>query len=165
VLTRLWGQGTPIIRYTGMHDWVTLADETHRCSCGLNSPVFAKPIEGRMRATIILPNGKVFPPGAFCFIGSVLHQLNTYKVKRYQIIQKTIYNIEILLVIDEQLRDKGPSVERIIEEIKKIYQEKTGPDVSIVIKEVKEIPKDPGSGKPAPIVVSHVKPEDAEGLF
>ena len=165
VLTRLWGKGTPIVRYTGMNDWVILADETHRCSCGLHSPVFAAPIEGRMRATIILPNGKVFPPGAFCFIAPVLHNLHTYKVKRYQIIQKSLKNIEILLVIDDDMRDQGPSFEKIAEEIIKVYQQKTGPEMKITVKEVKEIPKDPRSGKPAPIVVSLVTPAKAEQVF
>lgn len=159
VITRLWGRGTPIIRYTGMDDWLTLSDG-RKCSCGLHSPIFDKPIEGRMRANIVLPNGKVFPPGAFCFISPVLHDLKTYKVKKFQIVQKKIDEIEILLVIDDDLRDIGASFEEISKEIKKIYTEKVGPDVSITVKEVKEIKGDPKSGKPAPIVVSHVKLED-----
>jgi phenylacetate-coenzyme A ligase PaaK-like adenylate-forming protein len=36
VITRLWGRGTPIVRYTGMDDWVTLSDNEH-CSCGLRA--------------------------------------------------------------------------------------------------------------------------------
>ena len=161
VLTRLWGKGTPIIRYTGMHDWITLSDTIQRCSCGLCTPAFATPIEGRMRANIILPNGKVFPPGAFCFIAPVLHKFKTYKIQRYQIIQKTMDHIEILLVIDEELRNKGPSVETIAKELIKVYQNKTGPEVTITVKEVQKIPKDPRSGKPAPIVVSHVNQKKA----
>ena len=50
--------------------------------------------------------------------------------------------------------------EKIAEGIKKIYKEKTGPDVKITVREVKEIKGDPKSGKPAPIVVSHVKPDE-----
>ena len=159
VITRLWGKGTPILRYTGMNDWITLSDG-EKCSCGKKSPIFAKPVEGRMRANIILPNGKVFPPGAFCFISPVLHDLKTYKVKRFQVVQKKIDEIEILLVIDEDLRDTGASFEEIAKGIKKIYREKAGPEVKITVKEVKEIKDDPKSGKPAPIVVSHVKLED-----
>lgn len=159
VITRLGGRGTPIIRYTGMDDWITLSDDK-RCSCGLHSPIFDKPIEGRMRGNIVLPNGKVFPPGAFCFISPVLHDLKTYKVKKFQIVQRKIDEIDILLVIDEDLRDKGVSFEEIAKGIKKIYTEKAGPDVKITVKEVKEIKGDPNSGKPAPIVVSHVKLEE-----
>jgi len=114
-----------------------------------------------MRANIILPNGKVFPPGAFCFITPVLNRFKSFKVKKYQIIQKKIDEIEVLLVIDEDLRHVGAPVEKIIEEIKKIYQEKTGPDVSIIVKEVDEIKSSGNNRKPPPIVVSHVKPDAA----
>jgi phenylacetate-CoA ligase len=159
VITRLWGYGTPIIRYIGMDDWITLGNGK-TCSCGLNSLIFDKPIEGRMRANIVLPNGKIFPPGAFCFISPVLHDLKTYKVKRFQIVQRKIDEIEILLEIDDDLRDIGASIEEIADNIIKIYTKKTGSDVSIKVKEVKEIKNDSKSGKPAPIVVSHVKLEE-----
>ena len=159
VITRLWGKGTPIIRYTGMDDWVTLSNNK-KCSCGLQGPILEKPVEGRMRANIVLPNGKVFPPGTFCFISPVLHDLKTYKVKQYQVVQKKIDEIEILLVIDEDLRDIGASFEEIAQGIKKMYREKAGSGVKITVKEVKEIKGDPKSGKPAPIVVSHVKTEE-----
>ncbi len=160
VITRLFGKGTPIIRYTGMDDWITLSDNEH-CSCGLKSPILKKPVEGRMRANIILPNGKVFPPGAFCFISPVLHELNTYKVKQFQIVQKKIDEIQILLVIDKDLRTIGPSFTKIAEEIRKKYQEKTGPTVTITVTEVPEIKGDKKSNKPAPIVISHVQPNEA----
>lgn len=47
--------------------------------------------------------------------------------------------------------------EEITRGIKKIYNEKAGPDVKITVKEGKEIKSDPNSGKPAPIVVLHVR--------
>jgi len=164
VISRLWGRGTPIMRYTGMDDWVTLGDGK-KCSCGLHSPFFEKPVEGRARANIILPNGKVFPPGAFCFISPVLHDLKTYKVKQFQIVQRKIDEIDILLVIDDDLRDTGASFEEIARGIKKIYNEKAGPDVKIATKEVEEIKSDPNSGKPAPIVVSHVRLDEGYRLL
>jgi len=159
VITRLFTGGTPIIRYTGMEDWVKLSGYK-RCSCGLYTPIIEK-LEGRMRANIILPNGKIFPPGAFCFINPVLHKLNTFKVRRYQIIQKKIDEIEILLVIDEELKDESPSFEKIAENIKQIYREKTGPNVKIKIKKVDEIVNKKNKRKPAPIVVSYVNYERA----
>jgi phenylacetate-CoA ligase len=163
VLTRLWGKGTPIIRYTGMDDWIKLSYE--ECGCGLRTPTLKGGVEGRMRANIVLPNGKVFPSGAFCFICPVLHELHTYKIKQYQIIQHALNEIEILLVIDEDLRDIGPSVAEISKRIKDIYQEKTGPTVTIHVNEVKEIPAAKNSGKPPPIVVSHVTTEQGYTLF
>lgn len=159
VITRLWGRGTPIIRYMGMDDWVRITHDKE-CSCGLSTPIIEGGVEGRMRANIVLPNGKVFPPGAFCFITPVMHKLKTFKIKQYQIIQKKIDEMEILLVIDEDLRDVGPSVDEIANNIKELYQEKTGPGVTITVKEVDEIKNDKDARKPPPIVISHVKPED-----
>jgi len=164
VLTRLFGKGTPIIRYTGMDDWVTLSDN-HYPACEFHSPIFANPVEGRMRANIILPNGKIFPPGAFCFISPILHDLKTYKIKQYQIIQHTIHKIEILLVQDPQLKDTKPTLKEIAQKIHEVYQQKVGPDVTIFIHEVEEISSDSKTGKPAPIVISHVHPKQGEKIL
>jgi phenylacetate-CoA ligase len=160
VLTRLWGWGTPIIRYTGIDDFITLADENDRCSCGMHGPILKKPIEGRLRTNIVLPNGKVFPPGAFCFVEPVLHDLHTFKVKQYQVIQQSTHEVEILLAIDEDLRMVGPPVTQIMDGIKKVYQDKCGPEVTVTIREVPEIKGDLKSGKPAPIVISKVTREE-----
>ena len=159
-VTRLFNAVTPIVRYIGMDDWVKLSGRTE-CDCGICSTTIIGGVEGRMRANIVLPNGKVFPPGAFCFITPVLNNLKNFKVKQYQIIQKKIDEIDVLLVIDEDLRNVGPSVEKISEEIKKIYVSKTGPDVKITVKEVDEIKHPKNSNKPAPIVVSHIDQKDA----
>jgi len=164
VITRLWGRGTPIIRYIGMDDWVKISDQ-EECSCGLKTPILINGVEGRMRANIVLPNGKIFPPGAFCFITPVLHKLKTFKVKQYQIIQKKIDEIEILLVIDEDLRNIGSSVEEIIKNIKEMYEKKTEGSVNINIREVKEIKHEKDSRKPPPIVISHVKAEDGYNIL
>ncbi len=160
VLTKLWGSGTPIIRYTGMQDWITLSNG-EKCNCGLKSPIFGKPVEGRVKSNIVLPDGRIFPPSAFLFISSVLHELGTFKVKRFQIVQNKVDEIDILLVVDEDLRDKGASFNEIAKKIQKVYQKKTGPDVTITVREVREIEDDPDSGKPAPIVVSHVNTMEA----
>lgn len=155
VITRLWGSATPIIRYTGMQDWITLSEDK-TCTCGLKSPIFGRPVEGRIFSNILLPNGRVYPPSEFLFITKVLTDLNTFKIKKYQIIQKTLDEIEILLVVDEDLRQTPPSLELISEKIKKTYEEKVGSDVKITIKEVKQIENDKDSGKPAPLVLSYV---------
>ncbi len=158
VLTRLFVGGTPIVRYIGMDDWIKLSS-SKTCSCGLETPVIEK-LEGRKRANIILPNGKIFPPGAFCFISPVLHKLNTFKVKKYQIIQNKVNEIEILLVIDKDLKDKPPSFEKISDNIKKVYRKKCGPNVNIILREVDEIVNKKNKRKPAPIVVSHINSDE-----
>jgi len=164
VITRLWGRGTPIVRYVGMDDWVKISPYK-KCNCGLSTPVINGGVEGRRRANIILPSGKVFPPGAFCFITPVLHKLKTFKVKQYQIIQKKIDEIEILLVIDEDLRDVGPPVDEIVKNIKEMYLEKVGFDVSINVKEVKEIKHPKDASKPPPIVISHITQEEGYNVL
>ena len=159
VMTRLWGRGTPMVRYTGMDDWVRIS-LLEDCDCGLSTPVIKGGVEGRMRANIVLPNGKIFPPGAFCFIEPVLYKYKTFKVRQYQIVQKKIDEIDVLLVIDDDLRDVGASVDTLIKEIKDAYEKKVGPDVSINVKEVDEIKHPHDASKPPPIVVSNVKSKD-----
>ncbi len=155
VITRLWGNGTPIIRYTGMQDWITLGDgET--CSCGLKSPIFGRPVEGRISSNIILPNGKIIPPSEFLFIAPVLSELKTFKVKRYQIIQQHINIIDIHLVIDEDQKNNEPHFDTIAKKIKNIYQQKTCTNVNITVTEVNEIKDDPNTGKPAPLIISNI---------
>ena len=155
VLTKLWGRGTPLIRYTGMQDWITLANGK-KCNCGLKSPVLHRPLEGRTISNIALPSGKVYTSTEFLFITSVLKDLKAYHVKRFQIIQKKIDEIEIHLVIDDDLRKKAMSFEEMAKRIKKVYSQKTGPNVKITVKEVKEKKDTLESGKPTPLVVSYL---------
>ena len=159
VITRLWGRGTPIIRYTGMDDWVRIIDYKD-CECGLSTPVIKGGVEGRRRANIILPNGKIFPPGAFCFIEPVLQKYKTFKIKQYQIVQQKIDKIDILIVVDEDLRDTGVSIDTIKKDIKEMYQCKVGDDVEIEVTEVDEIKNPKDASKPPPIVVSKVSLEE-----
>ena len=157
VETRLFGRGTPFVRYTGMDDWITLVDD-YDCSCGLHTPILKNGVEGRVSARILLPDGRVYPAASFAIISLVLKDLKTFKVTQFQIIQKKIDLIEVLLVIDNDLRDTGPSVDQIFKKIKDSYEKLVGPDVKIVVKEVKELKSTPG--KPSPTVISHVKLED-----
>lgn len=163
VITRLYGRGTPIIRYTGMDDWIRFSPNKE-CRCGLTTPVIES-FEGRMGANIVLSNGKFFPSGAFCFIEPILNKFKTFKVKQYQIVQKEINQIDILLVIDEDLRNVGTSVEEIAKEIKYVYQQKVGPNVSITVNEVDEIKNLKDASKPPPIVVSYVKLTDGYDII
>lgn len=159
VMTRLWGRGTPMVRYTGMDDWIKIIP-IKECKCGLTTPIIDGGVEGRKRANIVLPNGKVFPPGAFCFIEPVLTKYKSFVIKQYQVVQKKIDEIEILLVIDEELRNVGVSIDVIKKEIKENYEEKVGPKVSVTIREVDEIKNDENPLKPAPIVITKVKLEE-----
>jgi phenylacetate-CoA ligase len=154
IITRLWGGGTPIIRYTGMEDWITLSND-ESCNCGQHAPILGGPVEGRVMSNIVLPDGRVYPPSRFLFITDVLEKLNTFKVTRYQIIQKNQNEIDILLVLDSDEKHKSPSFKTLTEQITKVYQKEVGPQVIINIKEVGSI-ADSETGKPAPLVISYV---------
>jgi phenylacetate-CoA ligase len=155
VITKLWGSGTPIIRYTGMEDWITLGNG-EKCSCGLNSPIFGRPVEGRVLSNIQLPDGRVIPPSQFLYITDVLNNLNSFKVKKYQIIQNKLDEIDILIEIDDDLRNQDPSFIALSKKIKNIYVKNIGSKVKLNIKEVDKIEDDADTGKPAPLVVSNI---------
>ncbi len=159
VITRLFGKGVPIIRYTGMDDWVTLV-KYYECSCGICGPILKNGVEGRVSNRIILKDGRVFPAQSFELVSLVLKKLGTRKVKQFQIVQHSLEEIEILINIDEEQRNIGPSVKLIINKIKEIYEEKCGLKKEIIIREVDKI-KSP-KNKPEPIVISKVNFE--EGL-
>jgi phenylacetate-CoA ligase len=156
VVTRLFGKATPIVRYTGLDDWVVLSDD-EECACGLHTPVLKGGVEGRKSDSVVLPDGRLFPAASFASLYSVLNDLKTRKVRQFQIVQKKLDEIDILVIIDEDLRDVGPSVDVIFEKIKEIHQKKAGPGVQINVREVQDIPSQ--KGKPAPLVISHIRPE------
>lgn len=162
VLTRLFGKCEPIIRYTGMDDWVTLTP-AQECICGLTTPTFKDGVEGRISSSIILPDGRIYPGASFAVLSLILNELKTRKVTQFQIIQKKIDEIEILIIIDEDLRDEEPSVDFLFKKIEEVYKEKVGPDVSINVKEVKEIKSN--TSKPAPLVKSNLTEEDREKVL
>jgi phenylacetate-CoA ligase len=162
VVTRLFGKGTPIIRYTGMDDWITL-EESYECKCGYTTPIFKNGVEGRVSARVILPDGRVYPAASFELVSLVLTELGTYKITSFQTIQNKIDEIEIHLVVDNDLRDTEPSLDFIFKKVYEKYREKCGPKVKITVKEVKEI-KSP-QNKPAPLVISKINIEDGYKLL
>ena len=157
-LTRMFGWGTPIIRYAGMDDWITL-DEDYKCQCGFTTPILKEGVEGRVSANIFLPNGRFFSSASFASMSHfALNDLNTRKVIQFQIVQKKIDEIDFLIVLDDDLRNEAPSTNIIFKKIEESYRDKVGPDVILNFKEVDKIKSAPG--KPPLLVVSHVKPED-----
>jgi len=154
VVTKLYGKGTPIIRYRGIEDFVT--PTTKKTCCELSSQTI-KQIEGRSTDILILPEGKTLSPLSITSIpAKVMDKFKTYKIKQFQIIQQKVNEIEILIVIDEKLRNKGPSVKTILEELKKQFSEKIGHGVNIEVHEVDEIQKNDRSDY-VKVVISKVK--------
>ncbi|OYT58959.1 hypothetical protein B6U81_06925, partial [Thermoplasmatales archaeon ex4484_30] len=155
VVTKLYGRGTPIIRYTGMNDFIIPLNDT--CDCGIHTSLLGR-VGGRKADSIILKDGKIIPPSAITGIpGKIMHEFGTDKIQQFQIIQRDFDLIEILIVVDEGLRHVGPSVDKIFQELKKRYQEKFGNGVEVLVKEVREIKKSGQVDTPPPVVTSEVK--------
>jgi phenylacetate-coenzyme A ligase PaaK-like adenylate-forming protein len=142
VLTKLYGGGTPIIRYTAINDIVAPLEGT--CSCGMAGGLLKK-VYGRDDLALYLPGGNVLLASSFSEIYSrILYELKTNKVKNTKIIQHDLTRIEVQVVIDEQLRAVGPSVEEVCSFIKKGFQRKVGPEVTVDVHEVEGVdPKGP----------------------
>jgi phenylacetate-CoA ligase len=154
VVTKLYGRGTPIIRYTGIDDIAIPIKQN--CSCGIKTEII-KQIEGRSTDLIVLPNGKTFSPLNITGIpAKIMEEFKTYKIKQFQIIQHKKDEIEVKIVIDEKLRNIGPSVKKILTELKKIFENKIGHDVKITINEVNEIQKDTRADY-VKVVISKIK--------
>ena len=154
IVTKLYGTGTPIIRYTGIEDYVTPVDQkTH---CGITTQMIGT-IEGRKADMIYLPNGKMLSPLTITGIpAKTMEKFNSYKIKQFQIIQHDLHHLEILLVIDEKLRNKDVHVEKMMKSIQQSYQEKLGNDVQITITETGSIQPDARSDY-IKVVISKVK--------
>jgi len=139
IVTKLYGKGTPIIRYDAINDIV--APLLDLCDCGLSGSLLKK-IYGRDDISIYTADGRILLPASFGDIfGKILYELKTNKLKNVRIIQHSLSKIEIQVVIDENLREKGPSVEKIFSVIEDGFKEKIGKDVEFVTKEVKNIDK------------------------
>jgi phenylacetate-CoA ligase len=161
IITRLFGGGTPVVRYTGISDFVVPSQEESECE--ISSPIIQE-IGGRRVDSIVLPNGRMIPPLSFTGIPyKVMQDFNTDKIQQFQIIQQSLKEIDILLVIDKNLRNVGPSVDKIFKEIKKRYKQKIGNSVEINVKEVDRINTvRPGSVTPPPVVISKVSQDQYE---
>ena len=139
ILTKLYGGGTPIIRYDAVND--IIAPFYEKCDCGMPGDLIDR-IYGRDDLLLYFSDGRALLPSSISEIhGRVLYGLKTNKIKETRIIQHDLKKIEIKLVIDNRLREKGPSVEEIFSIIEKGYQEKVGSDVEIIVREVDEVSK------------------------
>lgn len=133
VVTRLYGRGTPIIRYTGLDDIVTSSDET--CNCGISGDLIGK-IHGRENQSIILPGGRVLLPSSLSrFLGEISEKIDITKLKRSQIIQHKLNKLEMVTLINNDLRNTKPSVEKIFSTIRDEFKREYGSDIDIDFKE------------------------------
>ncbi len=140
VVTKLYGCGTPIIRYTGIDDIaIPISIKT---DCGITSQNI-KHIEGRVSELIYLPNGKTLSPLSITGIpAKIMKHFNSYKIKQFQIIQHNLDNVEILVIIDNTKRNKVIKTKDMLEELQKRFSTVIGPGVKVRVNETDHIQKD-----------------------
>jgi phenylacetate-coenzyme A ligase PaaK-like adenylate-forming protein len=150
VITKLFGKGTPIIRYDAINDIVAPLYE--KCHCGITSGLIDK-IYGRDDISLYSLDGKIILPASFGEIFSkILYELKTNMLQDVRVIQNSLTEIEIHVVIDEKQRTSGPSVDALFALLKKGFKEKLGSEVEILITEVENIDKQ------HPRIISKVDP-------
>lgn len=137
IITRLYGLDTPIIRYNGLEDIATPIENIN--SCGIKSEMI-KNIEGRVTDLIILPNGEVISPLTITGIpAKIMEDYNSYKIKQFQIIQNKKSELELFIIIDEKMRNKGISIDKLFKELRKRINDQINNKIEIIIKEKKSL--------------------------
>lgn len=137
LITKLYGKGTPIIRYNAIND--IIAPLYENCDCGMPGVLIDR-IYGRDDLALYFSDGRVLLPATISEIhGRVLYELKTNKIKHTRITQHSLNKLEIKLLIDDKLRNQGPTIDKIISFIKDGYHDKIGKEVEIDIKEVNKV--------------------------
>ncbi len=148
VVTRVYGKGTPIIRYDGMGDLAKYIGDS--CKCGINSECLGD-IEGRKVDAIVTPDGNEIPPFSITGIpNEVMSEHRLYLLKQFQIVQESKNELRVK-VIPMEGADKE-KLEHIYEEMKKRFMDKL--NMNVVIEEVDRV-DNYGEILP-PLVVSRV---------
>jgi phenylacetate-CoA ligase len=130
VATPLHNYAMPLLRYAPGD----LAEVGSACSCGRGLPVL-KQILGRTRDTVMLPSGA----RRYAWVG--LRRLGELReIVQFQVVQRTLYDLEIKLVVREAL---GPEQE---EKIRQTLRDSLGAHFSVLVTYHDVIPRAP-SGK------------------
>jgi len=151
VVTKLYGGGTPIIRYDAINDIVAPLYETHHCGVagGLIDRIY-----GRDSIRLYRRDGKIVLPSAFTTIFSrLLYEYQTSKIRDLKVTQKDLYHIDVQVVLDEKSRNEPPSFSVLQDIIMSGFHDKFGDDVQISVAEVTVVKRD------EPRVISHVDPK------
>jgi phenylacetate-CoA ligase len=98
VLTQLHNFAMPLIRY----DIGDFAEVGHPCSCGRGLPVLNR-IVGRQRNMFILPDGRQVWPALE--LDSPVAAVELPPVEQFQLIQRSLQEVELLLVMQRKLNE------------------------------------------------------------
>jgi len=153
-LTRLYGKGTPIIRYTGMEDFITLKKGS--CKCGLPTELIEK-VHGRIKESIVLPSGKIiFANNLKILAGKVMYKLKTDKIHMIQTVQESLKKVEVLVIINDEKRKIGVSIKELLDELKDSYEKLFEGEIQVKVKEVKELRSEKANPESKPGVLSEI---------
>jgi len=136
IVTKLYGNATPIIRYNGMNDFVIPL--ARKCGCGINSPLIEK-VAGRMVDALVMPSGRIVPPFAVTGIpAKVMERLGSNILQQFQIVQESVDEINVYLVMEGSKKER----ERVKKEIKKDFEKKLEKGIKVEVFEVDKIESD-----------------------
>ena len=137
IITKLYGNGTPIIRYNAINDIVAPLYE--KSDCGMTGDLIER-VYGRDDLALYFSNGRILLPSSISEIYSrVLYELKTTILKDTKIVQNNMNSIDVKLVFDEKQKEIDFEFEKVFSIIRKGFKEKVGSDVKIRIKEVDKI--------------------------
>lgn len=139
VVTKLYGGGTPIIRYSHINDIVDpIFDEV--CSCGLPGQLVGK-VWGRDDLSLLLPNNRAALPSVFSEIFSkVLSVKHSRKLLVSKIIQKDLHHVEIQICENKEVSEKyAPSMQELAEFLRQEFSKRFGQDVEVTVSVVLEL--------------------------
>lgn len=155
IVTKLYSGGTPIIRYNAINDVVSpLYDDSDQSGM---FPPYIKRIYGRDTIRLYRNDGKILLGSSLTTIFSrLLYQLETSKIRELKIVQQTLDEISVHFVVDENLRNKGATVEEICEELSKGFKEVFGNSIKVTFTEVKKVTRD------EPRITTKVDPESIQ---
>ena len=130
VVTKLYGGGTPIIRYNAVNDIISLRKNS--CSCGQSGQLIER-IYGRDDLSLILPGNRILLPASFAEVYSkLLHELRTRKVLNTKIIQHDISSVEVLVDLDSSIAT--PSDADVCRFLQEQFSKKLGDGVTVTVK-------------------------------
>jgi len=151
VVTKLFGGGTPIIRYNAINDIVSPLYEKH--DCGLSGDLIDK-IYGRDSIRLYRKDGKIVLASSLSSIFSrLLYELQTSKVREMKVIQQHLDHVDMQLVIDQTIEKDGPSAEEIQASLERGFKEKFGKDMTVSFEQVTEV------SRSEPRIISRVDPK------
>jgi phenylacetate-coenzyme A ligase PaaK-like adenylate-forming protein len=152
VVTKLYGGGTPIIRYNAINDIVAPLYEKH--DCDISGDLLYR-IYGRDKIRLFRKDGKIVLASSLTSIFSrLLYELQTSKIREMKVVQESLDRIIISVVVDESLRDHKPSLDKIFSVFQKGFKEVFGESVSVICQEIDAV------GRDEPRIISHVDPSN-----